>query len=706
MLVALRHAVGLSLAGLGRLAWQRDPVLLLGREGRWRLPWVLFGLAVCSLVFGVLLISGPLAFETVALHEGWIVSQFSTSSSTFPFEPVQPLSYVYELLTWLPLLLAPLIVLRVAHGVSWRRAFSYGNGFRWLDFCRAAAALAVVLVPAAALTYFLEPQQHQLRWPGVATLPWIALGLGAVLVQTLAEDVFFLGYLHRTWGAVLAFRLPAAAAVTAAFVLPHLLNADIQRDMLLGAIDHAINTVIAIAVLLRTQNLAASAGLHWANNAFILLRPSGPEQVSPLALIVYTDPVYAAGGSYLHDPITLAGLIAGPALLLILLFWRRSPLRLAKAPVELPADSREAPAADWRETEAPPRAPSRLWAGLARLMWLRDPVLLLGREGRWRWPWVLTGVAATVLLSGLLSQAPLSFEDHALRQGWISRTFAGVVFPFEPAQPASYVYDLLCWLPYLLPPLIVLRMVHGVSWRRAFSYGSGFRWLDFCRAASALLLLLGLAGALTYLLEPQQHQVRWLRTDALPWIALGLCAILVQTLGEDVFYLGYLHRTLGAVLAVRLPVAAAVTTFFILPHLGNSDVQRDMVLGVMGLAVMTVVSIAVLLRTQNLAASAGLHWANNAFILLRPGAPEEVTPLALVVYTDPVYAAGGSYLYDPATYVFTVAGPALLLVLLMWRRSPFCLPKAPPPVAGVGHPAPATAETVAAAPATASSWAQ
>ena len=344
-------------------------------------------------------------------------------------------------------------------------------------------------------------------------------------------------------------------------------------------------------------------------------------------------------------------------------------------------------------------APSRLLAGLARLMWRRDPVLLLGREGRWRWPWALAGMAATMLLSGLLSLAPLVFEDHALRQGWIGRTFAGVVFPFEPGRPASYVYDLLCWLPYLLPPLIVLRIVHGVSWRRAFSYGRGFRWLDFCRAALALLLLLGLTGTLTYLLEPQQHQVRWPGIDALPWIALGLCAILVQTLGEDVLYLGYLHRTLGAVLAIRLPVAAAVTTLFILPHLGNSDIQRDLLLGVMGLAIMTVVSIAVLLRTQNLAASAGLHWANNAFILLRPGTPDEVTPLGLVVYTDPVYAAGGSYLYDPATYVFAVVGPALLLFLLMWRRSPFCLPKAPPSVSSVGHPTPVTAETVAAVPA-------
>jgi hypothetical protein len=66
-----------------------------------------------------------------------------------------------------------------------------------------------------------------------------------------------------------------------------------------------------------------------------------------------------------------------------------------------------------------------------------------------------------------------------------------------------------------------------------------------------------------------------------------------------------------------------------------------------------------------------------------------------------VYAAGGSYLYDPATYVLAVAGPALLLVLLMWRRSPFCLPKAPP-VASADHTAPTDA-AVPAAPATAGS---
>ncbi len=336
-------------------------------------------------------------------------------------------------------------------------------------------------------------------------------------------------------------------------------------------------------------------------------------------------------------------------------------------------------------------------ARLRRLAWERDPVLLLGREGRWRWPWVVVGLALAVTVHVALALAPSAFETLALRRGWIARTFSSQVFPFEPARPLSYVHDLLCWLPYLLPPLIVLSVVHGVSWRRAFSYRGGFRWLDFCRTATALLVLLGLIGVLAYVLEPQQHRLRWPGLDVLPWIALGLGAVLVQTLAEDVCYLGYLHRTWGAVLALRLPVAAAVTTVFIIPHLANADVRRDVLLALIGFTIMTTISITVLMRTQSLAASAGLHWANNAFILLRPTGPEEVSPLALVVYTDGVHAAGGSYLYDPLTYVYAAAGAALLLVMLLWRRSPFYLPKAPPPAAGANHPAPAAAPTGGAA---------
>ena len=167
-----------------------------------------------------------------------------------------------------------------------------------------------------------------------------------IFVQSLGEEVMFRGYLLRAWGAVLPFRLPVTAAVITLFVAGHLWNDDLRRDLLLNVIFFVAGEIIAYAVLFRTQNLAASAGLHWMNNVLALLAPTVPGQPTVLGLAIYTDPVYAAGGSRLFDPLTHTAGIVGVTLLLTMLFWHRSPFYLAlAADVVRPAGSAEPQAA-------------------------------------------------------------------------------------------------------------------------------------------------------------------------------------------------------------------------------------------------------------------------------------------------------------------------------------------------------------------------
>ena len=135
-------------------------------------------------------------------------------------------------------------------------------------------------------------------------------------------------------------------------------------------------------------------------------------------------------------------------------------------------------------------------ARLHRLSFERDPVLLQGREGRWRWPWAVNGLLLTALLFVLLSLGVIIFEDVAVRQNWVRGGFPQNVFPLDPAQPVTYLDVLISSLPFLVAPLIALPLAHGVSWRRAFSYAVGFQWGQFWRAALALLLLALLALAL------------------------------------------------------------------------------------------------------------------------------------------------------------------------------------------------------------------
>lgn len=325
MLAGARYAVGTVLARLHRLALGRDPLLLEAREGRWRWPWAIAGTLLAALVF-VLLSLVVTVFEDVAVRQQWVRDGFP--QNVFPLDPAQPVTYVDVLIASLPFLVAPLIALPLAHGVSWRRAFSYGIGFQWGQFWRAALALLLLTTLALAVGYALEPQQYQMPAPRAGAAVWIVLATAVIFVQSLGEEVMFRGYLLRAWGAVLPFRLPVTAAVIAVFVSGHLWNEDLQRDLPLNVIYFVIGEVIAYAVLFRTQNLAASAGLHWMNNVLALVLPTVPGQPTVLGLVIYTDPVYVAGGSRLLDPLTHATGALGVALLLVMLFWRRSPFHL------------------------------------------------------------------------------------------------------------------------------------------------------------------------------------------------------------------------------------------------------------------------------------------------------------------------------------------------------------------------------------------
>jgi membrane protease YdiL (CAAX protease family) len=337
---AFRHAIGIAGRRLRRLALRPDPVLLRLRVGRWRWPWAIAGVALTALLVLLLMIAVA-EFEELAVARRWVRGAFP--QNVYPLDPAQPVTYVDILLFSLALLLPPLVALRVAHGLPWRQAFAFGADFRWDQFRRAALAFASVAMLGLLLGYLLEPQQHRFpaRPPGHAL--WVALALGVVLVQSLAEEVLFRGYLLRVSGAVLPFRLPVTAAVLALFVSLHLGNDDVQRDLVLNTLYFVVGEAVAYGLLFRTRNLAAPAGLHWVNNTMVLLAPAMPGQPTALALMVYTDPVYAAGGSRLLDPLTHASAIAGVALLLALLLWRHSPFHLAAAREEGPPAGRVRP---------------------------------------------------------------------------------------------------------------------------------------------------------------------------------------------------------------------------------------------------------------------------------------------------------------------------------------------------------------------------
>jgi membrane protease YdiL (CAAX protease family) len=310
---------------LRALVIEHDPVLLQGREGRWRWPWVIAGM-IATVVIQILLFGIAIAIViaiVVAATDSMPARLLSEDMAELGLDPHEPYTFVLWLVVFPPMLVAPPLTLRLVHGVSWRRAFSFGGGFNWRQFLRAALAYFLVTAAYAGWSIYWEPQYFQFQRPGLDYVPWFVLALALIFVQSLGEEVLCKGYLLRVWGAVLPFRLPVVAAIIVLFVAAHIPNSDMRTDMGPKLTLMAFGEVLSFTLLFRTRNLAASAGLHWMNNVYALLLVGAPDSATEMTLSLYIKPDVTTAEYLLEIPLRLVPIFA-------LLAWPRSPFYLSK----------------------------------------------------------------------------------------------------------------------------------------------------------------------------------------------------------------------------------------------------------------------------------------------------------------------------------------------------------------------------------------
>jgi membrane protease YdiL (CAAX protease family) len=297
-----------------------------------------------------------------------------------------------------------------------------------------------------------------------------------------------------------------------------------------------------------------------------------------------------------------------------------------------------------------------------------DPHLLAAREGRWRWPWALAGTALTVALVLAAQILVVGLLESMARRRGVS--IAGEV-KLDPAKPLTFLDLLLAFLPMLAIPPLVLAGFHRLGWGRVLPASLGRFARDWLRGAGACLVAIGAAMLIVWLWEPQQFRLVPRGASWLPWLALGMLVILVQSLSEEVLFKSYLTRVWGAVAPYRLPVGIVMLALFASLHIPNEDVATDPWFNLLGLAGGAAVSWALFFRTGSIAGPAGWHFMNNSLaffgVATEPGQSQE---MALLVYRDPVIAAGGTNLARPFAWVVLGLQLALLTWLLFARRSP------------------------------------
>ncbi len=142
-----------------------------------------------------------------------------------------------------------------------------------------AVVLGLGAISALPVLALAPPVRHA----GLAAwAAWLPLALPAVLVQTAAEELAFRGYLLQGLAARFRSRLVWWVAPALLFGLLHWS----PRDGWLAVLAAAALGLILADVTVRTGNLSAAIGLHFANNAVALLVVAMPSPLTGLSLFV------------------------------------------------------------------------------------------------------------------------------------------------------------------------------------------------------------------------------------------------------------------------------------------------------------------------------------------------------------------------------------------------------------------------------------
>lgn len=291
---------------------------------------------------------------------------------------------------------------------------------------------------------------------------------------------------------------------------------------------------------------------------------------------------------------------------------------------------------------------------------------LQGKIALWR---TLCGLGAIVLVTVLFAAFVSGLAIRMTRADLGPGSSAGEVFGALQATPRGIILSLA--VPASMWAGVWLA-VRGFQGRRLASVlGSDGRLSagDFRRGTAATLL----AGLLLFLLQsalggsiPRSD----LGLGTWLWLLLPMVALIaVQSAAEEVVFRGYLMQSLAA--RFRSPIVWALlpNLVFVLLHWDGSKPIALRVATLVGIAAFAAAAVVLVLLTGNLAASMGVHFANNLVPILVLGQQDRMGNTAL-------FAAPPADLYDWSawqllpTILLQVSYIEVILLLLLHPRSP------------------------------------
>ncbi len=195
------------------------------------------------------------------------------------------------LVSFLPLLLMPLIFHRFLLKNSYRRLFTRSNQSFVREVRIGAMVMASILLITAIPDLALNSSSYEWTFNFNSFLPYLLVAAILIPMQTTAEEVFYRGWVQQRLENGRRSIWFVSFANGFLFALPHLANPEVNGELFLAILGYGASGFMFAWVTMRDQSIGIAVGAHAANNILAGLFVTSEDSALPAASLWTTPAV-------------------------------------------------------------------------------------------------------------------------------------------------------------------------------------------------------------------------------------------------------------------------------------------------------------------------------------------------------------------------------------------------------------------------------
>jgi membrane protease YdiL (CAAX protease family) len=191
---------------------------------------------------------------------------------------------------------------------------------------------------------------------------------------------------------------------------------------------------------------------------------------------------------------------------------------------------------------------------------------------------------------------------------------SGALTGVDPA--ISLAVNLASFVVAFAAIALTVKLIHRRPFVSLITPGRRIRWRRIALGFGVWFVLAGLISLVEQVIFPGRYALTLNLPRLLPFAAVALVLLPIQTSAEELFFRGYLLQGIGLLTRNRLLLAALGGLLFALPHIANPEVSVDFWTVMSFYFAFGAALTLIVLRDNGLELALGVHASNNLFTAL------------------------------------------------------------------------------------------